>query len=433
VSDLHPQSTTGSFHGGAWTADAGDSPAIDAGDPNDAFVSETDPNGGRINIGAWGNTVQASRTMGTAAPAPVGAAASAAQSTDGTGNVAVSIEVNHSTGGDTQARIEWSDAENGTYQVATLAGPVTADADDSGGPPGLDNGAAYQLGAGDDTRIVTADGSNTVSFTWASASDVPTADGTYWLRLTVTDGDTDQTTPAMQQVAVDNIAPAGLADLTVADLSGTSLTFSWTAARETNFDGYDLWYGPNQGDVEGRTGSAAAWTEEEDEALATAAKSTTTVTEVERGTQYFAKLWAIDITGHELGSSLASSFTAGRDTVFHYVATTGINNGTEGDRSDPWSTIQRAINAIPGNLVTQETYYVVEVLDSGRYEGKVAINRTANQSYSITVRPAAGQTPTIVPPNNKDAVLIKTAYATLTGFRIEGPRKWASPSMVKMG
>ncbi|MDA0337996.1 MAG: right-handed parallel beta-helix repeat-containing protein, partial [bacterium] len=148
-----------------------------------------------------------------------------------------------------------------------------------------------------------------------------------------------------------------------------------------------------------------------------------TVTGLQRGVRYFAGLWATDTAGHDAGPSLTSAFTAGRDTVFLYVATTGSNNGTEGDRADPWDSIQRAINAIPGNLIQQETYYVVEVLDSGRYEEKVTLNRTADESYSVTVRPAIGQAPTIVGPNNKDAVLIRTAYAVLTGFHIEAGEK----------
>jgi len=44
---LSPQSTQGSYHGGAWTADAADSPGIDAGSLADAFANETVPNGGR--------------------------------------------------------------------------------------------------------------------------------------------------------------------------------------------------------------------------------------------------------------------------------------------------------------------------------------------------------------------------------------------------
>ena len=63
--DYHLQSTLGSWHDGEWSADAHDSPCIDAGDPADAYGNEPRPNGGRINMGAFGNTIEAS--MG---PAP---------------------------------------------------------------------------------------------------------------------------------------------------------------------------------------------------------------------------------------------------------------------------------------------------------------------------------------------------------------------------
>ena len=38
------------------------SPAIDAGDPNDNYSIEPSPNGGRINVGAYGNTADAQIT-----------------------------------------------------------------------------------------------------------------------------------------------------------------------------------------------------------------------------------------------------------------------------------------------------------------------------------------------------------------------------------
>jgi parallel beta-helix repeat protein len=62
--DLHLQSTLGSYHGGAWTADAADSPCLDLGDPADEATQEPAPNGGRINLGAYGNTPQASMSVG---------------------------------------------------------------------------------------------------------------------------------------------------------------------------------------------------------------------------------------------------------------------------------------------------------------------------------------------------------------------------------
>jgi len=39
------------------------SPCIDAGDPVSNFSNEPEPNGGQINIGAYGNTVEASTTL----------------------------------------------------------------------------------------------------------------------------------------------------------------------------------------------------------------------------------------------------------------------------------------------------------------------------------------------------------------------------------
>ena len=76
--DFHDQSTGGSFHGGALapvinstsglpvalaptlTNDASTSPAVDRGDPASSFTNEPAPNGGFVNIGAYGNTAQAS-------------------------------------------------------------------------------------------------------------------------------------------------------------------------------------------------------------------------------------------------------------------------------------------------------------------------------------------------------------------------------------
>jgi len=58
--DFHIQSTFGSYHGGDWLDDPAFSPCIDAGDPADDYGNEPKDNGGRINMGAYGNTAQAS-------------------------------------------------------------------------------------------------------------------------------------------------------------------------------------------------------------------------------------------------------------------------------------------------------------------------------------------------------------------------------------
>ncbi|MBN2778217.1 MAG: T9SS type A sorting domain-containing protein, partial [Bacteroidales bacterium] len=76
--DFHIKSTSGSYNGGEWpplTASSGtwtndptdDSPAIDAGN-GDAFGNEPAPNGGTINQGAYGNTLQASKSAAVVVP-----------------------------------------------------------------------------------------------------------------------------------------------------------------------------------------------------------------------------------------------------------------------------------------------------------------------------------------------------------------------------
>ncbi|MCX6880455.1 MAG: right-handed parallel beta-helix repeat-containing protein [Verrucomicrobia bacterium] len=63
--DCHLQSTVGSYHGGAWTPDASNSCGIDTGDPAASFANEPGWNGGFCNLGAYGNTEQASRSADT--------------------------------------------------------------------------------------------------------------------------------------------------------------------------------------------------------------------------------------------------------------------------------------------------------------------------------------------------------------------------------
>ncbi|NQT89167.1 right-handed parallel beta-helix repeat-containing protein, partial [bacterium] len=69
--DYHLQSTAGSYHDGAWTADGATSPAIDIGwgDVGDEPVPNASahhaPGTGQRNLGAYGGTAQASKTPAT--------------------------------------------------------------------------------------------------------------------------------------------------------------------------------------------------------------------------------------------------------------------------------------------------------------------------------------------------------------------------------
>jgi len=45
-----------------WVKDNVHSPCIDAGDPKSEYKNEPKPNGGRVNMGAYGNTEEASKS-----------------------------------------------------------------------------------------------------------------------------------------------------------------------------------------------------------------------------------------------------------------------------------------------------------------------------------------------------------------------------------
>jgi len=67
--DFHLQSTAGHFNpaSGQFVNDSSNSPAIDAGNPSSDYANEPAPNGGRINLGCYGNTAEASKSAGGSA------------------------------------------------------------------------------------------------------------------------------------------------------------------------------------------------------------------------------------------------------------------------------------------------------------------------------------------------------------------------------
>jgi len=60
--DFHLKSQAGRWNDTDWIKDNETSPCIDAGDPEDDYSNEPEPNGNRINIGAYGNTKEASKS-----------------------------------------------------------------------------------------------------------------------------------------------------------------------------------------------------------------------------------------------------------------------------------------------------------------------------------------------------------------------------------
>ena len=61
--DYHLMSKRGRWRESVWIADEQNSPCIDTGDPNQDYDLEPAPNGSRINMGAYGGTAQASKSV----------------------------------------------------------------------------------------------------------------------------------------------------------------------------------------------------------------------------------------------------------------------------------------------------------------------------------------------------------------------------------
>lgn len=60
--DFHLKSTAGRWNGTTWVKDTVTSPCIDAGESSAAYANEPSPNGNRVNMGAYGNTSEASKS-----------------------------------------------------------------------------------------------------------------------------------------------------------------------------------------------------------------------------------------------------------------------------------------------------------------------------------------------------------------------------------
>ncbi len=60
--DFHLKSAAGRWNGTTWVKDTVTSPCIDAGEPSAAYANEPSPNGNRVNMGAYGNTSEASKS-----------------------------------------------------------------------------------------------------------------------------------------------------------------------------------------------------------------------------------------------------------------------------------------------------------------------------------------------------------------------------------
>ncbi len=117
--DYHLSSKAGRYSSGNWIIDTVTSPLIDAGYPASAYSNEPDPNSDRINIGRYGNTAEASKSIATSTIDNPPVANAGADKTITTGSV-VSFDGSASTDDKGIASYSWDfDASNGITSEAT--------------------------------------------------------------------------------------------------------------------------------------------------------------------------------------------------------------------------------------------------------------------------------------------------------------------------
>lgn len=213
--------------------------------------------------------------------------------TDGTGAVTLLTTITDVDADDVSLRIEHKEgscSEYTDFSSTTLSSSVSA----TYGSPDIDNNNinGFQV-----SSVVTSD-SNTVSATWLSQLDEPSANGTYCVFVTPYDG-TNYGTVASSTVVLDNVHPT-TPDMLMVDTTSTEsiiLTFP-TPILDTNFREYKIFYKEGSAGV---TEQDTAFTSTSDANLGSrtfAGATTTTIPGLSSNTQYVFTLVAYDTFGN---------------------------------------------------------------------------------------------------------------------------------------
>lgn len=313
--------------------------------------------------------------------APTGAFSSATQKVDGSGQVDVAFNVSDVEGSTSKAKLEYAAGSSCDF-TAPSDPTIDASATATFGMPTVDNSAAYQIGTASGW-ILTASGTNTVTVDWNSKTDIPSADGTYCLRLTANDNSIDQTVPATTTVTIDNAAPTAPGQLTATTSpvgNGALLTFG-ASSTDSNFSEYKIYY---KAGTSGVTESDQVWDKSHDASLGAAdfnAGVSTTINDLEPLTTYVFAIWAYDQYGNKASSS-ETVLTTDKAAPLRANSVTFLagqytsSDGTTGQQSDTNQTLPafdfklaEAGAQIKNAFVVFESQFEAYANNAGNYTG----------------------------------------------------------------
>lgn len=177
-------------------------------------------------------------------------------STLGTGDVTIRTQVNDADLNAVKMKMEYKSGNCTSYSgqvTSTVSSTISATYGQSSITVNNAASDGYQI-----QTVTTTSGANTVTSTWMSDTDVPTADGLYCVFLTPNDGTVAGTTVS-STVTLDNVNPAAPGTLTVASSTASLVTLTFgSSASDTNepsANAYKLFYkhttsGVTQSDTE---------------------------------------------------------------------------------------------------------------------------------------------------------------------------------------
>lgn len=272
---------------------------------------------------------------------PDGTINSIAQKTDGSGALDISIMADDPDNDDTlRAQVEYV-AYSGSCDFAAPLDPTidTADANtyayihgsfDPAGDPKVDNSAPYQIGT-TTGWIITSPGASDVFFDWLSKSDIPDANGTYCVRITVNDGMFTEATSSVQMIIIDNLAPAVPGALTFNSRTSNQLKLNFGAqSSDTHFSHYKIYYATSSPVTESGTEHADGNLDY----LNYNGATTTIVSNLAPGVLYYFNIWAFDDLGNKASSTQLAVSTdaipgnASSTIQYKNDGVTAISNGS---------------------------------------------------------------------------------------------------------